>query len=117
MAGLGQTRTYRVCKTCIQAGFTDGRCVYCGVTLAARHEHDHMPVPRRAGGKAIAPTCLNCHDLKDRSSFADWDQDEFLKQMGDAPPLMRIVLAGLLAELHTLTAERFAAEERTQVVW
>lgn len=41
--------------------------------LPTRHEHDHFPVPKAAGGKEVVPVCLNCHDLKDRTLFADWD--------------------------------------------
>jgi hypothetical protein len=41
-------------------------CFYCGRLVSPRHEHDHFPIPRRAGGIATVPACINCHDLKDR---------------------------------------------------
>jgi len=47
------------------------RCFYCD-ELLGRHEHDHYPVPRRAGGSRVVPTCLPCHDLKDRITLGNW---------------------------------------------
>lgn len=48
------------------------RCFYCD-KLLDRHEHDHYPVPKRAGGSRVVGACLLCHDLKDRFLLADWD--------------------------------------------
>ena len=47
-------------------------CFYCDMALT-RHEHDHYPVPKRAGGTNIVAVCLICHDLKDRFLLMDRD--------------------------------------------
>jgi hypothetical protein len=48
-------------------------CYYCDTPLATRHEHDHFPVSKLCGGTRVVPTCLNCHDLKDRDSWESFD--------------------------------------------
>lgn len=48
------------------------RCFYCRAPLPTRHEHDHYPTPERAGGTRVVATCLNCHDLKDRTALDQW---------------------------------------------
>lgn len=48
------------------------RCWYCGAPLAPRHEHDHV-VPRACGGTVMVAACMNCHELKDRTPFDEWD--------------------------------------------
>lgn len=48
------------------------RCFYCERTLDI-HQHDHYPVPRRAGGTRVVAACLLCHELKDRIPLAYWD--------------------------------------------
>ncbi|MCB9441144.1 MAG: HNH endonuclease [Mycolicibacterium sp.] len=47
-------------------------CFYCGAFLSRRHEHDHFPIPVRAGGTDVVAACVNCHDLKDRLPLRDW---------------------------------------------
>jgi hypothetical protein len=47
-------------------------CFYCGRFVTPRHEHDHFPVPRRAGGFETVPACVDCHDLKDRFTLESW---------------------------------------------
>lgn len=47
-------------------------CHYC-MQRTIRHEHDHFPIPQECGGTETVPTCINCHDLKDRGSLDDWD--------------------------------------------
>lgn len=47
-------------------------CFYCGRLVSPRHEHDHFPIPRLAGGIATVPACINCHDLKDRFPIGNW---------------------------------------------
>lgn len=49
-------------------------CFYCETELG-RHEHDHFPVPRSAGGTRVVPTCLDCHDYKDRIPVHKWGMD------------------------------------------
>lgn len=48
------------------------RCFYCDRKLDV-HQHDHYPVPRRAGGTHTVPACPVCHDLKDRIPSYCWD--------------------------------------------
>jgi hypothetical protein len=38
-------------------------------------EHDHFPVPERAGGTETVPSCRTCHDLKDRFRQVDWPKE------------------------------------------
>lgn len=47
-------------------------CFYCGRFLSPRHQHDHFPRPRRAGGVDTVAVCVDCHDLKDRYPLLDW---------------------------------------------
>lgn len=60
------------CRICKQ-------CFYCDCLLSVRHEHDHFPVPKRAGGVEIVPICLNCHDLKDRTLINNSDPGLMLR--------------------------------------
>lgn len=83
-------------------------CFYCEAPLSARHEHDHFPLPKRAGGEATVPTCLNCHDLKDRMLLRDWRVDVLVEAMKQAGPLGRI----LLAKLSAMHADCEASQER-----
>ncbi len=46
-------------------------CFYCEAPVV-RHEHDHAPIPRRAGGNSVVVTCVGCHNLKDRLQFSSW---------------------------------------------
>lgn len=50
------------------------RCFYCDRQLDV-HQHDHCPIPKRAGGTDVVPACLVCHDLKDRIPLHCWDVD------------------------------------------
>lgn len=51
------------------------RCFYCSQSLSSRHEHDHFPIPASKGGTETVPTCINCHDLKDRIRLRDWNAE------------------------------------------
>jgi hypothetical protein len=48
------------------------RCHYCDRELDV-HQHDHYPIPKRAGGTRVVATCLVCHDLKDRIPLKFWE--------------------------------------------
>jgi hypothetical protein len=72
-------------------------CFFCDVSLSPRHEHDHYPVPQRHGGTETVPTCLNCHDLKDRVPLAGWPSEVLAPAMEQAGPLGRVLLAKLAA--------------------
>ncbi len=41
-------------------------CFYCGEKIDGPHQHDHMPIPWRHGGRESVPACELCHSLKDR---------------------------------------------------
>ncbi len=47
-------------------------CFYCDVPIGQRHEKDHAPVPRNAGGTEVVPACIPCHHLKDRMTTEGW---------------------------------------------
>lgn len=63
-------------------------CHYCRMPAAVL-EWDHFPMPRRHGGSATVPACVNCHALKDRIALDAW------------PPGMA---EAALAELQSTTA-------------
>lgn len=48
-------------------------CFYCDRPLDHHHQHDHFPIPKVAKGTEVVPTCLDCHDLKDRHLLEKWD--------------------------------------------
>ena len=52
------------------AGDDCARCFYCSTSFGqTRHEHDHAPIPQCNGGTETVPSCVTCHDLKDRGGF------------------------------------------------
>jgi len=72
-------------------------CWYCEMPLGVRHEHDHVR-PKRHDGELAVPTCLNCHDLKDRIPLADWPADAAARAFLAVPPgLSRVLVAKLYA--------------------
>lgn len=85
----------------MSAACRDATCVYCRAPLSARHEHDHMPVPERAGGTHTECACLNCHDLKDRVPLDRWTPAQaFTAVRGlwdKGTPTERIVIAKMTA--------------------
>ena len=85
------------------------KCFYCEVDLANRHEHDHFPIPGRHGGEVTVPSCINCHDLKDRTALKNWRVDVLAEAMRQAGPLGRILLAKLSDRIADYEAAR---EER-----
>ena len=52
-------------------------CFYCNRFVTPRHEHDHFPIPRRAGGVSTVPVCIDCHDLKGGSPLAGRRRSQF----------------------------------------
>lgn len=99
------------CQKCLDAGFpARGTCQYCDAPLSVRHEHDHFPIPARYGGDNTVPTCLNCHDLKDRVSLENWPEAEYMAAIQGAPPSVRILYAKTLATVADVLAERDALE-------
>jgi hypothetical protein len=56
--------------TCQKRGCADP-CFYCDAEVQ-RHDHDHAPIPRHAGGTETVVACPGCHNLKDRILFARW---------------------------------------------
>ena len=47
-------------------------CFYCDTTLG-RFQADHFPIPARHEGRAVVRACLHCHNMKDRLSWAIFD--------------------------------------------
>ena len=84
-------------------------CFYCSRRLTGRHEHDHYPIPDRAGGTETVPVCIDCHDLKDRIPLANWPADVLDKAVGEAGPLGRLLIAKLAALIHDAEHKRPAA--------
>lgn len=55
-------------------------CSYCGLPfIRMHHEHDHAPIPKSMGGADMIPTCITCHDLKDRVTFPHWPAFEAVR--------------------------------------
>lgn len=69
------------------------RCFYCDVPLInapSRIEYDHFPVPEEYGGLDVVPTCLPCHDLKDRTGQIEVYAAEMRRELiADFPKLNR----------------------------
>lgn len=95
--GGEQVMGRRICKTCEREGFDSPTCCYCGAPLSTRHEHDHFPVPKRHGGKEVYPVCINCHDLKDRLDFRNWNFDAFCSAFGGLNTEGKIMMARVIA--------------------
>ncbi|MEU8270814.1 hypothetical protein AB0B89_27110 [Sphaerisporangium sp. NPDC049002] len=84
-------------------------CHYCDAPLVRRHEHDHFPIPKAAGGTETVPACMNCHEMKDRMPFDQWNPTFA------ADGLMGL-LGGLPTEMLTPT-ELVALVEDPKRVW
>ena len=52
-------------------------CTYCRMPLPRSSEQDHFPIPDRLGGLDVVPTCVGCHDLKDRGGWLLVDDARF----------------------------------------
>lgn len=72
-------------------------CFYCRMPLGGFHEHDHMPIPVRNGGEDTVPTCVNCHNLKDRVPLDNWPASHLAAAFDQCGPLGRIFLAKAFA--------------------
>lgn len=85
----------------MNCAFACRKCFYCEMPLPKRHEHDHFPSAQRHGGKIEVPTCVNCHELKDRTPFDRWDQTMRYEALAGlwakATPIERLVLAKMFA--------------------
>ena len=66
-------------------------CFYCGAMLSngIGTQLDHFPIPNSEGGTETVPSCLSCHDMKDRFHLADWPIDWYAKVIEDFPKLSR----------------------------
>lgn len=90
----------------------DPTCFYCRAPLSPRHEHDHFPTPKRAGGDDTVPTCLNCHDFKDRLSLNEWPVDVLMEAFEQAGPMGRILIAKSAAIYANFRIDRAEEAER-----
>lgn len=88
-------------------------CFYCDAPLSdGRIEWDHFPIPKEAGGKDTVPTCLTCHDMKDRYLLESWNASSVLEAFGElrnAGRNARLLLAKMLRLI-------FIAEEKQKKV-
>lgn len=71
-------------------------CFYCGdPVLLSRLEQDHFPIPACAGGTETVDACQQCHDLKDRTSWADLPAEmkaEFRQELATMGRASRIII-------------------------
>lgn len=65
------------------------KCFYCGAILRQATEYDHFPVPQSAGGSILVPTCVSCHDMKDRTRPRDWPEEWVARVIDDFPKYSR----------------------------
>lgn len=72
-------------------------CFYCRMPLGGFHEHDHAPIPQRHGGIDTVPSCVNCHNLKDRLPLNNWPAELMHRAFAECGPLGRIFLAKAFA--------------------
>ena len=62
----------------------DDYCFYCKCVLSkSQKQMDHFPVPKEAGGTCTVPSCITCHDMKDRFSLSDWNPEWMARVMVD----------------------------------
>lgn len=69
------------------------QCFYCDMPLGGFHEHDHAPIAKRHGGEDTVPTCVNCHNLKDRLPARKWPVELMVQALKECGPMGRIFLA------------------------
>ncbi len=72
-------------------------CFYCDRPILMRLERDHMPIPKRNGGTHTVPTCVPCHDLKDRFPLDQWPLELMMQAFKECGPMGRIYLAKAFA--------------------
>ena len=65
--------------------------VYCDCVYSTSRSAlgDHFPIPKRYGGTATVDCCVQCHSLKDRIQFDDWNGAMINKICTDFPKLSR----------------------------
>jgi hypothetical protein len=83
-------------------------CFYCGALVTKNLTGDHFPIPFNAGGVAIVPCCISCHDMKDRFTLGSWPAEWVEQIAADFPKLnreTRLFLAKCL-RLHAEVTER-----------
>jgi hypothetical protein len=55
--------------------------------VSPAHEHDHFPIPRRAGGWNWVASCQNCHDFKDRVPYDAWPVEFAVPALAELLPI------------------------------
>ncbi len=65
------------------------KCFYCGALVRLNCERDHFPIPASAGGVSTVPSCISCHDMKDRFNLDDWPEEWVQKTIADFPLFSR----------------------------
>lgn len=89
-------------------------CFYCKApVLRGQHEHDHMPVPYRHGGRETVPACRRCHSLKDRTPLHRWAEAALASAVGGMDArglgLLRFMYAYMNGEDIDLAVDRDTA--------
>jgi hypothetical protein len=83
-------------------------CFYCGAICSTGNiEWDHFPIPANLGGTVTVPSCVACHDMKDRYPLNGWPTDwmgPFLKDFHLLSRESKLVLAKIMR----LVCELFA---------
>lgn len=80
---------------------SSARCFYCGDTLQSRHQHDHMPVPWRCGGREVVGVCVTCHEMKEAWAFNKWPRAALLSVVTGLTPgagALCVFIASALAD-------------------
>lgn len=77
-------------------------CYYCNACIRNPVEMDHFPKPKRHGGEETIPTCISCHDMKDRFCLEDWP-GKWLDTVKQDMPLLSRETKIWLAKLMALT--------------
>jgi hypothetical protein len=76
-----------------------------------------MPIPASVGGQEWVPTCLNCHDLKDRTDAVHWSMEAWVRAFaGISEPMTRILLVQLVGAVHREHARVAELERELQEV-
>lgn len=58
----------------------DDYCYYCKCVLSkSQKQMDNFPIPKEAGGEDTVPSCISCHDMKDRFNVSDWNGEWFAR--------------------------------------
>lgn len=93
-------------------------CFYCGILVTKKKENDHFPIPKRNGGTNTVPSCLSCHDMKDRYGLYDWPIEWFEVIVSDFPKMSRetrlflVKAISIVSDARTLIKSEYLKQRR-----